>query len=358
LNAKVMRAQSERFRLRRIQIMGRTASGSAWGLVLLAVLLAGCGLESWAATGEESLLMLHNGGCVCGIMPQIGGRVVVFRTETGDNVLDARPELWKDAPPLDLLATTWKQYYGESVWSGPQADWWTARQPYPPKVERKGTWPPDPAWELAPFTVVEKTSTRVVMRSPVSLFTGLELTKTVELSADGRLKLQVDATNRGDRVVTRDLWLLHRVLPTARCFLPLKSETADKGFAKAALSLTVEGLTVLEPLADKTRTKPASGKIGGVPEEGWMAAATPGAFFTVRFQAADASKVAPGQAPVEVFFSSAPEPLCEMEHHGELTTLKPGEKMESKEVWQIVPYAGPDNAEAQARFLRTEMGGP
>jgi hypothetical protein len=333
--------------------MRRTALRAVWGFVLVATGVFGSVRKSSGATGEEHLLMLHNGGMVCGIMPQIGGRVVVYRTETGANVLDGRPELWKDSPSTDLLGTNFKQYYGESVWAGPQSVWWTAQEPYPPNIVYKGPWPPDSAWESASFTLVEQTPTRVVMRSPISKLTGLELTKTIELLANGQLNLQEQAVNRGDRVVTRDLWLLHRVSPTARCFLPLKSETADKGFSEAVSIKKVDGLTVLELLPHEDSTKPASGKMLAVPEAGWMATAVPEGFFTVRFHATDVSKTTPGQAPVEIFFSSAPQPLCEMEHHGKLKTLKPGETMKSRETWQIVPYTGATDADAQARFLQT-----
>jgi len=320
---------------------------------MIATGMFGSGRDALGATGEEHMLMLHNGGMVCGIMPQIGGRVVVFRTKTGANVLDGRPELWNDPPRPDLLATNFKQYYGESVWAGPQAVWWTADEPYPPNIEYKGPWPPDPAWEFAPFTIVEQTPTRVILRSPISKLTGLELTKTIELSANGQLTLQVKAVNRSDRLVTRDLWLLHRVSPTARTFLPLKSETTDKGFSEAVSIQKMNGLTVLELLPhEKSSATISGGKMLAVAENGWMATAVPEGFFTVRFQPTEAYKTAPGQAPVEIFFSSAPQPLCEMEHHGELTTLKPGETMETKETWQIIPYSGAPDAEAQSRFLQ------
>jgi hypothetical protein len=251
-----------------------------------------------AATGEENLLLLHNGGMICGIMPQIGGRVVVFRQESGDNVLDARPELWKDAPTLDLLSTTYKQYYGESVWAGPQAIWWTADEPYPPPQTSRRLWPPDPAWELAPFTIVEQTPTRVVLRSPISKLTGLELTKTIELFDDGQLRLQEKAVNRGDKVVTRDLWLLHRVNPTSRCFFPLKSQTADFRFIAVADFQKIRGLDVMQ-LKDGTSswTTQVGGKLSGVAQDGWMASSLPGAFFVVRFQPSDETKMAPDQAP-------------------------------------------------------------
>jgi len=329
-----------------------------WGLLLTTTILLNSVQPSWGAPGEEHLLILHNGGKICGIVPQIGGRIVVYRTKNGDNVLDARPALWTDHPPMDLTGTDWKQYYGESVWAGPQADWGTAREPYPPPVERKGTWPPDPAWETAPFSIVEQSPTRVVLRSPISKFTGLELTKTIELLADGQLYLHEQVVNRGDRVVTRDLWLLHRVSPTARSFLPSKSATTDGEFSQVASLEKVNGLTVLEPLPQGTSTKLRSGKMRIVPEAGWMATTVPEGFFTVNFHLTDAAKTAPGQAPVEIFVSTAPKLLCEMEHHGELKTLQPGEGMESEESWQIVPYTGASTPDAQTQFLQKVESSP
>jgi hypothetical protein len=291
---------------------------------------------------------------ICGIMPKIGGRIVVYRKIDGANALDARPELWKQVPSPDLLSTHFTQYYGESVWAGPQSDWWTAKEPYPPVGIKSPSWPPDPAWETAPFTVLEQSPTRVVLRSPISKLTGLELTKTVELLKSGQLNLHYQVVNRGDREVKRDLWFLHRVQPTARCFLHLKSETEDKGFAQAASVTNVAGLTVLELLPHGPSAKLAAGKMSAVPTEGWMATTVSEGFFVVRFQAIDASKAAPGQAPVEVYYSTAPNALCEMEHHGELKTLEPGQRMESKESWQFVPYTGKPSAEAQAQFLNKE----
>jgi len=327
-----------------------------FSLVFAAVML----LSDWrllaAPTEEKNLLVLHNGGMVCGILTQIGGRVMVFRKENGENALDARPGQWKDSSQTDLLGRDFKQYYGESVWAGPQDDWWTSSEPYPPPYdEHKGNWPPDPAWELAAFTVVEQTPTRVMLRSPVSKLTGLELTKTIELQADGKLFLHEKAVNRGDRIVTRDLWLLHRVDPYARCFLPLKSQKAGQEFMAAVNEHKAGDLTVLQlqsgtPFWGMGR----GGKMEAVAREGWMATTVPGGFFVVRFQATDENKVASDHAPVEISFSSEPKPLCELEHHGEFKTLNPGEAMESDETWQIVSYAGAADVEAQAKFLDAE----
>ena len=307
-------------------------------------------VQGWAAEGEDHLLLLRNGDRVCGVAPQIGGKVLVFRMKSGENVLDGRPESWSDKPSSDVKDLNWKQYFGESVWSGPQADWWTAKEPYP--IERIGTWPPDPAWEMAPFAVIEKTPTRVVMRSSTSALTGLELTKTVELLADGSLRFQVRAVNRGAKAVTRDLWLIHRVPLAARCFAPLESEIIGPGVTDAARVQRIAGLTVIEPKPEPSLKKDIGGKIMGTMKEGWMATILSGTILTVRFQPTDPAKVAPGHAAAEIFVSSALRPLFELEHHGELKTLRPGEEMESKEMWELKTYTGQDTAEAQARFLQ------
>src|SRR5271156_4164014 len=97
----------------------------AGSLLLLAFLLPLVATKSTAAdapaaaTGEENLLMLHNGGVAVGILPQVGGRVMVFRTDAGANVLNGDPSLWKAPTPDERAAWEWKwkQYFGESVWS-------------------------------------------------------------------------------------------------------------------------------------------------------------------------------------------------------------------------------------------------
>jgi hypothetical protein len=281
---------------------------------------------------------------------------MVFRTETGANVLDGRPELWQDTPPADLLGTAFKQYYGESTWAGPQSVWWSAQEPYPPDTPYRGPWPPDPAWETAPFTVLEQTPSRVVLQSVVSKLTGLQLTRTIVLQTDGALTFHDQAANRGDRNVTRDLWNIHRVPPGDRSFLPLKSEKEDADFSKAAVVKEVVGLTMLEPVTGEKPAKPVVGKMFAVPNQGWMATVVPEGFFTVKFDAIEEAKAAPGQSPVEIYYSSEPQPLCEMEHHSELKTLRPGEVMESSETWRIVPYTESSGAEAQARFLQKLFG--
>jgi len=321
------------------------------------ILLAAAGPSCRGEAGEEHLLLLRNGGRVVGIMPLVGGRIVEFRLETGKNVLDGRPERWDDGPWKEPFGEEWKQCFGESVWPGPQVDWWTEREPYPIPAEMKnispGGWPPDPAWDTDPFEVTEKSARRVVMKSPVSKLTGLELTKRVELLADGKLKYEVTATNRGDREVSRDLWLLKRVPLEANRFLPLKAEFANRRFPWMVSVEKIEGLTVLKPAAGDRQD--ISGKMHALPAEGWMATATAEAFFIIEFPMVDETHMAAEQSPVEVYCATPPVPLCEMEHHGELKILKPGETMRCEETWRIIANTKYPDAAAQAHFLRTEV---
>jgi len=328
-------------------------------LVAMLILWSAAGQPCGAEPGEEHLLLLRNGGRVVGIMPLVGGRIVEFRLEAGKNVLDGRPERWDGEPWKVPFGEGWKQCFGESVWPGPQVDWWTSREPYPIPAEMKnvspGNWPPDPAWDTDPFEVREQSATRVVMKGPVSKLTGLELTKTVELLADGKLKFEVTATNRGDREVSRDLWLLRRVPLDANRFLPLKVEFANWRFSRMVTVEKIEGLTVLEPAPGAMNEQDVSGKMHGLPAEGWMAAATAEAFLIIEFPMVSEAHMAPEHSPVEVYCATPPVPLCEMEHHGELRTLKPGETMRCEETWRIIPNTKYPDAVSQAHFLRTEI---
>ena len=311
---------------------------------------------------EKSLLILRNGGRVAGITPQTGGRIVLYRSEAGPNMLDERPELWGEATPTDMSVRPWKQYYGESAWAGPQSDWWSSREPYPPEPlpAKAGQppaasphWPPDPSWEMGDYKVVRRSESRVVLQSPVSALTGLQLTKTVELRPDGILVLQVSAVNRGDRVVTRNLWMLTRVPLSVRCFVPVTEEKVEEGFTKIASISKHQGITdfiINRGPGEAT----GSGKLAGTGSAGWMATATHEQFFIIRFPLIESSKVPPGCTPIIVFCTTI-WPVLELEHHGPLTELKPGQSMTREQTWQIIPNPGLASAEEQSRFLRTKV---
>ncbi|HEY8966403.1 MAG TPA: DUF4380 domain-containing protein [Candidatus Methylacidiphilales bacterium] len=329
-------------------------------LLLLPSAAPRCGAGERA--GEAPLLLLRNGGRVAGIEAGAGGRVVLFRLEEGANVLDGRPALWGDRTPADAPPGAWKQYYGESVWTSPQAAWWTDREPFPPRTKPAnvwpGQWPPDPAWEMAPYEVVERSASRVVLRSRPSALNGLELVRTVELLPDGKLRLAAEARNTGAQPVARGLWMIARVPPAARLFLPQAGLVPDKGLPAAARVAREAGLTVVTPTPEAGKGKSLwaspGGKISGpaAAHEGWMAAATHEAFFVIRFAPPDAALVAPGHAPVEVFVRAEPEPIVEVEAQGALREIPPGGAARFEETWEIVPNPGLDTVAEQARFLK------
>ena len=206
-----------------------------------------------------------------------------FAGENGGNVLDARPELWKDVAVTDLLTMDFKQYYGESVWAGPQDVWWSEQETYPPSVHpqtdsfrriRPGNWLPSPWWSR------RRRALSCGARFPK--LSGLELTKTIELGADGQLKIHETAVNRSDKVVTRDLWLLHRVNTKAPSFLPLKSvSSVNRGFWIAGDVQKFGQITMVQLRPGVTDWgSAAQGKMKAVADAGWMASVGPGRFFS------------------------------------------------------------------------------
>ena len=95
---------------------------------------ARCWASSWptaAARGQEKggagmdLIELTNGTVVVGVVPPLGGRVVLLKTAGGENLLDSDPKLWKPPYPQPALGTPFRPWNGRIVWVGPQTGFWS-----------------------------------------------------------------------------------------------------------------------------------------------------------------------------------------------------------------------------------------
>ncbi len=84
-------------------------SGMRRGLSGGAVL--GLVLATTAARGQEKggagmdLIELTNGTVVVGVLPPLGGRVVLLKTAGGENLLDSDPRFWKPPYPQPAIET-------------------------------------------------------------------------------------------------------------------------------------------------------------------------------------------------------------------------------------------------------------
>jgi len=334
----------------------------------LPIMVAGCAASAGtvmpasspnpARLAEKHLLVLENNLVVVGISPRLAGRVVVLRTPAGANILAANPPFWAPDAKLPELKGSWDYpaVNGHVIWNGPQRDWWLYQDISAEWRANKYNWPPDPWVEFAPYEVVKKTRTSVLLRGPASPVTGLRMTKEVSLERDGTVTFRVTAENTRATEVSWDLWSNLRLVPSGQVRVPmtdggLKVEHGSSNpWKQAVLGYDVVdgwfGFLSGEPIPPGKECRVAKAFL--TPSDELMVALLPGQALVRRFTATPRESVHPDHGVVEVFQMVNRDPalsLLEAEFHGPLRTLKPGASMAMEESWRILLRTGDETAE-------------
>lgn len=329
----------------------------------LACVMSAIALQAFA---QVEKITLGNNTIKAEITPDIGGRVLSFSLKDQPNfllladlaALNTRPQVNAEANNIG--------YLGHEIWVGPQSEWWVHQKANPKRAEEKAVWPPDPYLILAKNTVVEKNEERVVLKSPESLVTGVQLVKAFALIPERKnsLKLQVRATNIRKENVAWDIWFNTRVPANAQVYVPVANaaDVQQKNLEdanNAALVYTVsDGILSLDmtpPPAGKTSRK---GKLMIQPSLGWMASFYDKQVFIIQFPLQPKAVIHPEQGQIELYNEFNPaklqEGLLEMEVHAPYKTLAPKEYMIGEETWTVLEYKGASTRNAHLAFLRAQ----
>ena len=316
------------------------------------------------ASAEIERLKLNNGVVKADITPEIGGRLVSFSLNDQPNFLlladlntkDTRPQV---TPESDNIG-----YLGHEMWVGPQSQWWVQQKANAKRAVEKAVWPPDPYLILAKNTVLEHSAERVVLKSPESPVSGVQMVKAYALVPERKnsLRLQVRATNIRKENVAWDLWFNTRVPSNTLVYVPV-ADAADvlqkklEDASNAPLVYTINdgvlSLDMTQPPAGKVSRK---GKLMIQPSQGWMASFRDKQVFIVQFPLQPKSTIHPEQGQIELYNEYNPsnlaEGLMEMEVHAPYKQLAPKEFMIADETWTILEYKGPATRNAHVAFLR------
>jgi Domain of unknown function (DUF4380) len=345
-----------------------------WHFPLAALALATLVLGAWEYDAETSgsqpegnvRVDLTAGDFVVSVVPSLGGRVVGLRAGKGPNLL-AWDERYEQGPlALPSLETPFAPWNGRILWVGPQSAWWSDQDLSPERKAAKPPWPPDPFHEAARYEVVERTSTLLVMRGPVSPITGLEFTETVEIVGPRKVRFVAVATNRRVTSVAWDLWPNTRVRPEGWPYVRIGPGSVPRidgpkgGRAAAYPHRIVDGFLTLPPgvrpaapaqqLHVKVFLQPASGEI---------------AYFLgvqlLRLQAelVPPERLHPEQAFVELYRGAGADPasdILELEMHGPYVRVGPGESMRFEQTAEVLDYVGAPTAESHVVFLKSLQG--
>jgi hypothetical protein len=172
--------------------------------------------------GGEKLILLKNSQIEIGIIPDLGGRIVLLRRPGMKNILKSDPTQWNDplARPEISAFSDFKAFNGHIVWLSPQSEWWIKQDINSKRRYSKTVWPPDSYLIYGDYKITSQTDTSITIISPESPFSGVQLTKKVSFNSEGVVKFEAAAKNIREEPVSWGLWLNTRFDGFARCYVP------------------------------------------------------------------------------------------------------------------------------------------
>jgi Domain of unknown function (DUF4380) len=327
----------------------------------LALVLAGSGGAQEAAMERVDL---SNGRIVVGILPPLGGRVVVLRPSDGENLLDADPKYWRPPFPEPSLDTAFQPWNGRIVWTGPQNGFWSQQDLRPDLKAQKAGWPPDPFNETGRFEILEKTPLRLRLKGSTSPVTGLSLEHDYEITGERTVRMRVTATNGRATPVSWDLWPNTRARPDGFVYIPLDPKAPVRVDGPEAGARAVgryphevrEGWLAMPPghrpepplekLWAKAFVRPALGLIAYFRRE---------RLLLIRAKVVAVERLHPDQAFIEIYRAAgrtAADDILELEMHGPYVTLAPGRSMSFDQTFELLDYDGPAGPDGHLDRLR------
>jgi hypothetical protein len=235
-----------------------------------------------------------------------GGRISVFGVG-GQNLLTGP----------DINATNW----GSTFWPSPQA--WA--------------WPPDPAFDSAPYTATID-GTTVVMTSPIATVDPVgtfTVTKRFTPNLDKpSITVEYLLSNSGTAAISAACWEVTRVASGGLSFFP-----AGDGILTSGLSTTETDGVVWFLALPEAITDAASPKLYADGAEGWLGHVAGDILMVKSFpdvpsaqQARQAVTGRRDEAEIEVYASAS---YVELEEQGPYSTIGPGQTLSWTVTWHV-----------------------
>ena len=308
------------------------------------------------------LEILENNIIKLGILAKAGGRIVLLQRENGRNILKTDSSYWnyKYEDPLEKrLYMNKLPFNGHIVWLGPQSEWWSRQDKNLELKNKQSRWPPDPYLTYSDYEIVEKTKNRITLDGPASEYTGVKLSKTIELLDNGKISFTVTCENIRKQNVSWDLWMNTRVDGNNKVYVPVANQKdlnmeyrLEKGMEKMPYKI-INGFFTFETKRPEKGIKKAHGKSFIYPCMDRIFSFTKNEMFVIQFKRYEKKLVHPEQGLIEIYNSvdDKDDALMELEYHTPYIELKPGEKMTGKEIWEVIKYNGGESSEEHILFI-------
>ncbi|MEA9558161.1 DUF4380 domain-containing protein [Xanthomonas nasturtii] len=307
-------------------------------------------------------IQLHNDAVELSVTPAFGGRVLSFSLRGHPSVLKIGAAVDRQPAPTVSAGAGDVPYLGHDVWVGPQSQWWLHQQVNLERKAAAAVWPPDPYLSLASTQALVRGPTEVTLQGVPSPVTGVQLSKRIALSTARADTVDVHATARNIRkdAIAWDLWFNTRVAASTRVFVPVANAgdirvqpQSEPGTVPPVFGHHAGVLALRADVRDDGMVQ--RGKVLLQPSAGWMAGFAGAQVLVIRFVHQPLAAIHPEQGQVELYLDAPPlhpeQGLLEMEVHAPYRQLAPGAQMQAQEQWTLLQYSGPDDVQAQRRFL-------
>jgi hypothetical protein len=272
--------------------------------------------------GWEGAYQLSNGTVEVVFVPQIG-RIMRYGFVGGPNALWVNPTMKGKTTDLSRPVTEWNNYGGDKVWPSPQSRW---------------SWPPDPTYESAPYTVMELPNRHLLVKSAVSQKHSLYFTREIALEAKGTgVSIINTMHSASDKSLTWGVWEVAQTdsPDVARLMLNKEGKFATgyyvfSGSAPAPDATRIEGDQVLFK-----RHATQSGKIGSDSPTGRLAADKAGQRFEVSAAFETGKNYPDDGCAQEIWSNPDPDTYMELELLSPIQTLAPGKSYAFKTRWRL-----------------------
>jgi hypothetical protein len=282
---------------------------------MIAALLAGCLASADASTTEgDSLFLLKSEHASMTIDPSHGGKILSLKYNDTEVLSQSR----------------WPESFGSTFWTSPQKEW---------------NWPPVPEYDKRPYSVVERSDSKLVIRSQVNDRLKFSIGKTFVAEGD-HIAVSYTITNEGDATRSVAPWEITRVPnDDGLIFFDAPVEAITPA---GLMDFKAEGGAVWYSTDETNQNRKVNAD-----GHGWLAyLASPtggGLLLIKQFDDLDASAPAPGEAEIQVYVNRG-KSYIELESQGAYTTLAPGQELTWTVRWMLVPVK---SGTKQAKLLKT-----
>ena len=250
-----------------------------------------------------------------------GSQEKIFELKAGNSIMKisangGRIISYKYGEKEILTQSSEHENYGSTLWTAPQSNW---------------GWPPFDVLDNQEYQVKQKKNYLKMTSKPDSK-SGFQMIKTWKVVGKQNIQIEYQIKNISGKPRSVGAWDVTRVPCGGMAFFPdggagkvpessLKAELQQNGINWISIDKT--------PITNHL-------KLFSTAKEGWLAYALNGLLFIKQFPDTKPENYSPEQGEVEIYINKE-KSYIELENHGAYVTLNPGELLNYKENWFLIP---------------------